>query len=74
MSHKSECVWKKEDLGKLENKNKDKDRYKFNILFIGKFGIGTKTSLIKRIIEGKFRQIKEYEEKSEHLFLENDNK
>jgi len=65
---------KKEDLGKLGNKDKDKHRYKFNILFIGESGIGTKTSLIKRIIEGKFRQIKEYKEKCEHLFLEKDNK
>ena len=57
--------------------NKDKDRYKFNILFIGESGIGAKTSLIKRIIEGKFIELKEQEkryEKCENLFFEKKDK
>ena len=54
---------------------KEKNRYKYNILFIGESGIGTKTSLIKRIIEGKFNEIKEdYKEKCENLIFEKDDK
>ena len=47
-----------------ENKIKEnigKERYKYNILFIGESDIGTKTSLIKRIIEGRFIDIKNKE-------------
>ena len=52
-----------------------KDIYKYNILFIGENGVGTKTSLIKRIIEGKFIKIKkDNKEKCENLILEKDNK
>ena len=36
------------------NNNQTKEKYKYNILFVGEPGIGTKTSLIKRIKEGKF--------------------
>ena len=45
----------------MGNKNniKGKNLSKYNILFVGENGIGTKTSLIKRIIKGKFIQIKE---------------
>ena len=39
---------------KLKNLIKDKAKYKFNILFIGESEVGTKTSLINRIKEGKF--------------------
>ena len=54
---------------------KEKNRYKYNILFIGESRIGTKTSLIKRIIEGKFIEIKEdYKEKCENLIFEKDDK
>ena len=59
------------------SENKDKDRYKFNILFIGESGIGAKTSLIKRLIEGKFIELKEQEkryEKCENLFFEKEDK
>ena len=45
-----------------------KDIYKYNILFIGESGVGTKTSLIKRIIEGKFIDVKnDYKETKESL-------
>ena len=59
------------------SENKDKDRYKFKILFIWESGIGAKTSLIKRLIEGKFIELKEQEkryEKCEYLFFEKENK
>ena len=59
------------------SRNKDKDRYKFNILFIGESDIGAKTSLIKRLIEGKFIELKEQEkryEKCEYLFFEKEDK
>ena len=39
---------------KPENINETKSIYEYNILFVGETGIGTKTSLIKRIKEGKF--------------------
>ena len=39
---------------KPENINEIKSIYEYNILFVGETGIGTKTSLIKRIKEGKF--------------------
>ena len=51
---------KKEKNEIKENKieeNIEKERYKYNILFIGESGTGTKTSLIKRIIEGRFIDI-----------------
>ena len=63
---------KDEDLENFDNK--DKDKYKFNILFIGESGIGTKTSLIKRIKKGIFIQLKKPEEKCEYLFFEKENK
>jgi Ras-related protein Rab-1A len=59
------------------SENKDKDRYKFNILFIGESGIGAKTSLIKRLIEGKFIELKDQEKEYEncgYLFFEKENK
>ena len=45
----------------MGNKNniKGKNKYKYNILFVGENGIGTKTSLIKRINKKIFIQIKE---------------
>ena len=64
---------KNEDLKYLENK--DKDIYKFNLLFIGESEVGTKTSLINRIKKGKFIQIEKQEkEKCEYLFFEKDDK
>ena len=52
-----------------------KDIYKYNILFIGENGVGTKTSLIQRIIECKFIDIKkDNKEKCEYLIFEKDNK
>ena len=57
------------------NSNKTKEIYKYNILFVGEEGIGTKTSLIKRIKEGKFidniEKDKVYKEK---IIYEKDNK
>ena len=61
-----------------ENKikeNIEKEIYKYNILFIGESGTGTKTSLIKRIIEGRFINIKNNQkEKSENIVFETYNK
>ena len=61
-----------------ENKikeNIEKEIYKYNILFIGESGTGTKTSLIKRIIEGRFIDIKNNQkEKSENIVFETYNK
>ena len=57
------------------NENIDKERFKYNILFIGESNTGTKTSLIKRIIEHKFIDIKnKQEEKCENFVLETYNK
>ena len=57
------------------NENIIKEQYKYNILFIGESDIGTKTSLIKRIIEGKFIDINYKErEKCENFIYETDNK
>ena len=39
---------------KQEKINETKSIYEYNILFVGETGIGTKTSLIKRIKEDKF--------------------
>ena len=53
-----------------KKENKQKDIYKYNILFIGGSNTGTKTSLIKRIIEGiKFC----HEKKICHLDIKCDN-
>ena len=41
---------KKNRKNKNKNKANEKKTYKFNILFIGETGIGTKTSLIKKIM------------------------
>ena len=60
------------DIEKLDNK--DKNKYKYNILFIGSSKIGTKTSLIKRIKDGKFIEIHENEDISEHFIIEKDDK
>ena len=60
---------------KKTQKNKNKIIYKYNILFVGEAGIGTKTSLIKRIKEGKF--IDNIEDKklfSEQIIYEEGNK
>ena len=56
---------KKKSINKSNKEKVEKDgKYKYNVLFIGETGIGTKTSLIKRIIEGKFiENIEEDEEK-----------
>ena len=43
--------------------------YKYNILFVGESKIGTKTSLIKRIIEGKFIQVDRYTKIEKHKYL-----
>ena len=57
------------------NENIIKEQYKYNILLIGESDIGTKTSLIKRVIEGKFIDINYKErEKCENLIYETDNK
>ena len=59
-----------------ENEKKEKPIYKYNILFVGESRIGTKTSLIKRIIKGKFIQVDEYAkiEKYNHLIFEKEDK
>ena len=50
-------------------------KYKFNVLFLGETGIGTKTSLIKRIIEGKFiKNIEKNEEKCYNFSFSEKNK
>ena len=55
----------------IEGQNK----YKYNILFVGENRIGTKTSLIKRIIKGKFIQIKEKDKEIiENICYKKDNK
>ncbi len=57
------------------NENIIKEQYKYNILLIGESDIGTKTSLIRRIIEGKFIDINYKErEKCENFIYETDNK
>ena len=59
--------------GNIEKK--EKIPYKYNILFIGDSRVGTKTSLIKRIIEGKFIEITdEYKENCETLVFEKEDK
>ena len=65
-----------EQSNKKKTKNEKKDgKYKYNILFIGETGIGTKTSLIKRIIEGKFiENIEEDEEKCFNFSFKKKNK
>ena len=45
---------KNETIQPKEIDNTYKEIYEYDILFIGETGIGTKTSLIKRIKEGKF--------------------
>ena len=66
---------KKYQSEEINNSNKTKEIYKYNILFVGEEGIGTKTSLIKRIKEGKFidniEKDKVYKEK---IIYEKDNK
>ena len=64
-------------MGNKHNKIESSEKviYKYNILFIGENGVGTKTSLIKRIIKGEFVDIKKDDkEKSEHFTFEKDNK
>ena len=69
-----------EDLNKkdknleMEIEKKKKPIYKYNILFVGESGIGTKTSLIKRIKEGKFIEVNEHKEVKEHLIFEKEDK
>ena len=67
-----------EDLNKkdknleMEIEKKKKPIYKYNILFVGESGIGTKTSLIKRIKEGKFIEVNNHTEIKEHFIFEKD--
>ena len=62
-----------------EIKNKDNNKknevnkciFKYNILFVGETGVGTKTSFIQRIKEGKFIDITENsKEKNEKIIYE----
>ena len=62
---------------KKKNKEKEetkeiieKEKYKYNIVFVGESGIGTKTSLIKTIIEDQFIDNR----KVQHLIYEKKNK
>ena len=76
---KNICIEKKNILDKNEDiknlENKDKAKYKFNILFIGESEVGTKTSLINRIKEGKFIQLEKHkEEKCDYLYFEKEDK
>ena len=73
---------KKDKIKKDEKKEKivksktiQKAMYKYNILFVGEAGIGTKTSLIKRIKEGKFiESTGDNKEINQKLIYEKDNK
>ena len=73
---------KKDKIKKVEKKEKiekieiiQKVIYKYNILFVGEAGIGTKTSLIKRIKEGKFiESTGDNKEINQKLIYEKDNK
>ena len=70
---------KKDKIKKDEKKEKieiiQKVIYKYNILFVGEAGIGTKTSLIKRIKEGKFiESTGDNKENNQKLIYEKDNK
>ena len=73
---------KKDKIKKDEKKEKiekieiiQKVIYKYNILFVGEAGIGTKTSLIKRIKEGKFiESTGDNKEINQKLIYEKDNK
>ena len=57
------------------NNNQTKEIYKYNILFVGEPGIGTKTSLIKRIKEGKFiDNIEKNQVYKEKIIYEKDDK
>ena len=57
------------------NNNQTKEIYKYNILFVGEPGIGTKTSLIKRIKEGKFiNNIEKNQVYKEKIIYEKDDK
>ena len=60
----------------IEKKESNKKTiYKYNILFVGEPGIGTKTSLIQRLIQGKFFKIEEgHKEKCGHLVFESGDK
>ena len=72
-NHNKKEIKKNNDI--KTNDNIIKEQYKYNILLIGESNIGTKTSLIKRIIEGKFIDINYKErEKCKNLIYETDNK
>ena len=65
----------------INNKDNDlsipspKKIYKYNIVFVGERGIGTKTSLIQRIKEGKYIDITDKnKEKHEKIIYTKDNK
>ena len=59
----------------VKNETIQKAMYKYNILFVGEAGIGTKTSLIKRIKEGKFiESTGDNKEINQKLIYEKDNK
>ena len=59
---------------KIEEEKPKKVIYKYNILFVGESGIGTKTSLIKRIKEGKFIEVNNHTEIQEHFIFEKEDK
>ena len=59
----------------VKNETIQKAIYKYNILFVGEAGIGTKTSLIKRIKVGKFiESTGDNKEINQKLIYEKDNK
>ena len=66
---------KEKEVGKEINIQRKKKIYKYNIVFIGEANTGTKTSLIKRIKEGKYTDISNEEpEISEKIIYEKDDK
>ena len=66
---------KNETIQPKEIDNTYKEIYEYDILFIGETGIGTKTSLIKRIKEGKFiESTGDNKEINQKLIYEKDNK
>ena len=69
---KKKLIIEKRKTGLLKSRKPEcMNIYKYNILFIGEPGTGTKTSLIKRIKEGIFiENIKEYKEINETIILE----
>ena len=70
-SKKGENKNDKKNIDKIITNKTDKCIFKYNILFVGETGVGTKTSLIQRIKEGKFiDNMEKHKEKSEKIIYE----